>query len=299
MSLDNTLNDCKLCVTNFLNQQHNIWSRFLGKKKHHPEELQFIFGIEWEFVLHTPKNKPISKKKLEEFCKYYDDIREQILHSHKIEFHALETEITNLQFELFSSPPNDINNLITAFSLLKKQLKAKATELDIVLNNSAVVTPNNHPRITNGIHVHFNITAQEQNLFAHKNTHSKLMLSIIQSILDATPSLLDSYIKDKSCLERYIIPDSDTNLYKHNPTKICWGINNRTTLIRVPIKYKFDPHTNRIEIRTASAAADLSKILEAILFSIITHLPNISTTSPATYGDAFRDSSLKSIINHN
>ena len=154
------------------------------------------------------------------------------------------------------------------------------------------------------------------NLFARNDLYnnpqeSELILNSIGGILKNINSNLLLYINNEKCLKRFEI-NRNINIFNNNkypaPTFISWGINNRTTAIRIPTpstvdikKYKEEDKNNRrIEFRVPSSIANIDMTLIGVITSIIEGLdnnlkPNIEKTS---YNVLYKNTNLEAIQNN-
>lgn len=103
----------------------------------------------------------------------------------------------------------------------------------------------------------------------------ELFFNWLYSMLDL--SLEGNYLINKGEYKR-LIP------HFMAPTHICWGINNRTTLIRVP---KLNCTSPRIEFRLPNSNAKLNDIIKFLALSLQNALENKPNKYEPIWGNAF------------
>lgn len=115
----------------------------------------------------------------------------------------------------------------------------------------------------------------------------ELFFNWIYSILDL--SIKGNYLINKGQYQR-LTPKFMA------PTHICWGINNRTTLIRVP---KLNCISPRIEFRLPNANAKLNDIIKFLSLSLENALTKKVTKYEPIWGNGFDPQyKLKSLLDH-
>lgn len=175
------------------------------------------------------------------------------------------------QFELNFLPLSDIKAAISQVNAVKNQIKT-------LFKESNFSTKPFLDRPSSGTHISVSLWKENQNLYA-KNEEGKFTKEFIHSISgleDLANDLLLLYTWDEDGMKR-ITPGMNT------PSKICWGINNRTTSFRVP---KVKGIEARIENRLISNNAPIEAALFATLFSIYHGMKNKLTLHHKIYGRA-------------
>lgn len=192
------------------------------------------------------------------------------------------------QFEIKTKPEIDIKLLIQNYKKLISDLEkfAKNNGLNFILDASPF-----EKDCGSALQVNISLTDKDgNNLFARKKTSSdpidnELILKIIASLLKNINSNLILFISSEDCLKRFEL-EKNKQLKKAEkypaPTFISWGINNRTTSIRIPTPpmidlenyMEEDKKNRRIEYRIPSANADIELVMIGIISSIIESLEN-------------------------
>ncbi|MDR2526466.1 MAG: hypothetical protein LBC92_01160 [Rickettsiales bacterium] len=124
-----------------------------------------------------------------------------------------------------------------------------------------------------------------KNLFARNDDgkDSNLLFNCVAGLLNNINNNLLLYISDASCLARYDVERNKNIKNKGKypaPTFISWGINNRTSAVRIPTPKNFndyfteDKENRRIEFRVPSAKADIYLVLIGVLTSVIDGIRN-------------------------
>lgn len=246
-------------------------------------DFKFKIGIELEFyILDNINNINILKelKKLLPFVK------------------GIEKEKGSGQFEIKTNPYTDIKLLVSDYLRILDILKvfAKNNCLKLILDPLPF-----EGDCGSSLQVNLSIiTSDNNNLFAREKINgklceSKIMINSIAGLLKNTNNNLLLFIKDKYCLDRFDI-EKNKKIKSNNkypaPTFISWGVNNRSTSIRIPTPQKIDlesymkddTENRRIEYRVPSANADIYLVIIGVLTAIIEGideklLPYIDKTS--------------------
>lgn len=168
--------------------------------------------------------------------------------------------------------------------------------LEFVTNNQVKENINlysgNQPNC--GLHVHVNIADYENNNLYSTNINklacnqnlwgdvqNKMLLNSIAGLLTHAKSSQDLMFNNETDLKRLKNQD-----LKHNftPNKICWGGNNRSTMLRV---LEINSKNCRIEHRLAHASSNIYSVLSAIIASITDGIDNNLLPPPRIWGNAF------------
>lgn len=210
----------------------------------------------------------------------------------------IEEEKGNGQFEIKTAPYTDIKLLVNDYLEILDILKNFSEENGYELNMEASPFEND---CGSALQINLSmIDVENKNLFARIKTENGLvdtnfMLNSVAGLLKNINNNLLLYINNKECLERF---DLQRNIkIKNNnkypaPTFISWGMNNRTTCIRIPTPpiidletyMKEDSKSRRIEFRVPSSNADIYLVLIGVITSVIEGIegnltPHIERTS--------------------
>ena len=182
------------------------------------------------------------------------------------------------QFEFRTVHSKDIlysiNNLIN----LKNKIILQAEKQNLLANFSAKPIDN---QPGNAMHVHLHLENVEgENLYKRKNTEeeSDIFLYSIAGLCSTMKENMLLFAPNKQSYLRYL-GDS-----LQSPSKICWGGNNRSAAIRIPINQNFN---RRLEHRVASSDSCPFEVVIAILFGIIKGIKERETPSKKLHGNAF------------
>lgn len=231
-------------------------------------------GLELEFyILNNAKNIDIVK----ELKKYLPNIEN------------IEKEMGENQFEIKTIPTTNIKKFVEDYFKIIDILNNFANSNNLELNLEASPFEND---CGSALQINFSIIDQNnKNLFARQKNEknimqeSQLLLNCMAGLLKNINNNLLLYIKDYKCLDRFDIKKNqyivDNNKYPA-PTYISWGINNRSTCVRIPTPSNIiienyieeDNKNRRIEYRIPSACADLQLVLIGIFTSIIEGIDN-------------------------
>lgn len=144
------------------------------------------------------------------------------------------------------------------------------------------------------IHFHISLYYKGENLFSKDNPrdddeyHYMPLYWSIAGMLEWMLPAMRIFAPTQNCYDRYLYP-KDGQKYIHYPTGCCWGFNNRTCALRIPIKPTEDPYNCRIEHRVASSLSDPYLDMFAI-FSAMQHgIANELECPEPVFGNSFDD----------
>lgn len=201
----------------------------------------------------------------------------------------IEKEEGKDQFEIKTKPTTNIKDFIEGYLSILKSMK------DFVNKNNLELKLDASPfKDDCGSALQINLSIIDKNnnnLFArHKNENnimeeSILLHNCIAGLLKNINNNLLLYIKNETCLLRFDVEKNKNIVAKNKypaPTYISWGINNRSTCIRVPTPPNItlenyieeDNKNRRIEYRVPSANADIYLVLIGVLSAIIEGIDN-------------------------
>ena len=234
------------------------------------QDMHIMAGVEMEFYLladedHKPQSASssvtgkaviagdtLSAHHLDDFDQLLSEIT-SLCATQNITIDTITSELGIGQFEITFAPKNDLLCLADDILIFKYLVKGLAKARAIRASFMAKPLTG---QAGNGMHIHASLLNQAgDNLFHDDDAAGAMRLSqavagIMQVMRDTTLILaphINSY--------RRLVPAS------HAPTKICWGMDNRTAAIRIPAS---PPAARRLEYR--SAGADCNPYL---LFAIL------------------------------
>lgn len=235
-------------------------------------DFKFKIGIELEFYILKNNSKNI--------------VKELKLLLPNVE--NIEEEKGSGQFEIKTLPYTDIKLLVNDYIKILETLKNFSKENNYDLNLESSPFEND---CGSALQINLSmIDSQNKNIFARIRTKdalidAELMLNSIAGLLKNINNNLLLYINKKDCLKRFDLKRNiaikNNNKYPA-PTFISWGINNRTTCIRIPTPpiidlesyMKEDSISRRIEFRVPSSNADIYLVLIGVITSVIEGIEN-------------------------
>jgi len=211
-----------------------------------------VIGAEVEFFA----KKKISIKKLKDLIQN-DNIS------------VVEEEGAN-QFELHITPTNNIISFIETLESAKNSLA------DIALFDTKPF--DKEP--ASSLHLHINFLDKDgHNLFQRKEgKNPEILVHSLGGLLSLMKESCIFFAPTQNCYIRYNTNSMTT------PSSVSWGINNRTTAIRITPREK---GARRIEHRLSSANADLEKVISVIFASIYVGIKEKILPQEPIYGNAF------------
>ena len=171
------------------------------------------------------------------------------------------------QFEIRIKHSKDIIALIENVEDIKKRL----------VNYADFSTKANNPG--NGLHVNLHLeNSRGDNLFIKQEyKESELLLYAIGGLCATMQENLLLFAPNENSYLRFNGESIES------PCKICWGINNRSAAIRLPLHQQF----NRIiEHRVAGSDACIIEVIIAILLGVITGIKERINPPERLYGNA-------------
>lgn len=175
------------------------------------------------------------------------------------------------QFEVRIPHTKDILACIKEVRRLKKLLESKAKfTAKPYLNQPG-----------NALHVHLHLeNANGENLYMKQQEESELML---HSIGGLCATMAENILLFAPYEQAYLRYKGDS---LESPSKICWGGNNRSAAIRIPLDNKFN---RRLEHRVACADSCPQEVVLAILFGVLKGVKEKINPPEKLYGNAFLD----------
>ena len=230
-----------------------------------------VVGIEIEFYISEKSNN----------SEFYESVRNFCL-KNNISILGIDKELGSNQVEIKFDKYTNLEKLISDYNILKNFLidNFSATFSTAPLLNDAF----------SALQININLVDKYgNNLFARNidnlgnKIESDLLINSVNGVLYTTNIFLPFYINSEDCLRRFDL-DRNNNLYSSGkipaPTFISWGINNRTTSIRIPTPKDFtnyeeiDKRSRRIEFRIPSSDADVKMCIFGVLISILYGIKN-------------------------
>ena len=240
-------------------------------------------GIELEFYLLNQDNSPLrNSDRLNQFIKELS-IKSLL---QNINLLKIEKEQGVSQIEAKTAPYSDILSLCSDIFLFKKITKELAEKFSLKANFEAQIFKDD---CGSAMQINLSLLDKKNNFLFAKNetTESLIMLHAIGGILKSISSLIIFCAPQKKDYLRY---DKELNreLFKEGkftaPVNICWGYNNRTTLIRIPTNNTCE---RRIEFRLPAANADIHLVIYNLLLAVSYGIENKIIPPEALHGNAF------------
>ena len=130
------------------------------------------------------------------------------------------------------------------------------------------------------LHVHLHLeNLNGDNLYMnHETQESELLLHSIGGLCSTMPDNMLLFAPYKQAYLRY------KGNCLQSPSKICWGGNNRSVAIRIPLSNKLN---RRLEHRVSCANSSLKEVIIAILFGVINGIEAKINPPEKIYGNAF------------
>ena len=245
-------------------------------------ELEFFF-------LAKNKNSKISDKKISIVINEIEDnIRKLNICSSNI-----TQETGENQYEINLDYSDDILKIADDTVKLREIITTTAKKNNIIA--SFFSKPHGNKDVGSGLHIHLSLhDDNENNMFFKENgQENNLLLHSIAGLLSFLPASIAFFIADADDFARYKAKfelNEDDIRYSSNsnnaPVNISWGINNRTTAIRIPTTNQA-PNTYRIEHRVPSSNANPYLVISAMLFAVKYGITNKLMPQEKTWGNAF------------
>ncbi|MBL0725977.1 MAG: hypothetical protein JJW01_03405 [Alphaproteobacteria bacterium] len=240
-----------------------------------------LFSVEIEFFLKTPDiilnvNTPLIKQLLDNIktAGYKSDITVE----------SIELEDGQNQFEIQTVPTDSPANLAKFISEIQNEHFKLYNNIDLTAKPMQ-----NMP--SSGMHFHISLyDCNDISLFGPINLHSaqyqEVLYYSVGGLMANNNRFITIFSPTNNCYKRYI-PPLNKEFFKHNPTTLSWGINNRTCAIRIPRSITVLPSNTRIEHRICSPLANSYNALGAIILSITDGIVNKRNPPKPIFGDSF------------
>jgi len=225
---------------------------YYAKRFHENFKILPILGCELEFYTKAPTS--------------IEDLQDLILDKTI----KISNEEGENQYELQFLHTNNIYSLLENIVKIKRCLRKIAT---------FKARPHSD-QPTSAMHIHLNFLDQNaKNIFDRQNGKNPAILAhAVGGLLSSMNGLCIFFAPAQNDYKRYTIESMNT------PSNISWGINNRTTAIRITPR---ESGFRRIEHRVASADANPEKVLAAIFAGVYVGIQNKIMPMEPIYGNAF------------
>ncbi|MBL6621679.1 MAG: hypothetical protein ISP24_03220 [Rickettsiales bacterium] len=221
-----------------------------------------------------------------------DSIKD-VARNHGIIIHNCIEEFGNMQFEVDLKYSDDLVQLIKDVRKLKKIIENIAGNHDLASNFSA--KPLSDDDVGSGMHVHLSLNnSKGKNIFSGGEIRDNVFLqNAIAGILNLLPQTMPFFTINDQDYKRYkAMFDLDKEQLRYRsratnaPVNISWGVNNRTTAIRV-VSHHDEDNYRRIEHRVPSAMADPALALVGVLLGVYYGFKNKLEFPAPVWGNAF------------
>jgi glutamine synthetase len=181
------------------------------------------------------------------------------------------------QFEVRTPHSGDIIACAHEIINLREMIRLQALKQNMFANFSA--KPSLHMP-GNALHIHLHLeNSKRENLYIKQQDKESEIF--IHSIGGLCASLKENMLLFAPYMEAYIRYIGGS---LESPNKICWGGNNRSAAIRIPIDQKFN---RRLEHRVSCSDACPFEVISAILFGILKGINEQIIPPEKLYGNAF------------
>jgi glutamine synthetase len=224
-------------------------------------------GCELEWYVDQPDNAPL-------IAEVHRAV-ERTAESHHIRMTAIKPEKGNGQYEVgFDASSNPVA-LVQAIHDFRALLMQKAARRGLHILWDAKPFANDYGSALQ-MHIHLE-DAAGQRLFVKKDEYlSPSLAASLGGLLDITPEATFVAAPQDSDYARFV-PQYDA------PVNICWGGNNRTVTLRLPLKTGSRCH---IEYRLAGADADPASMCGILLVGVLHGLESKPQPGTQIYGVA-------------
>ncbi len=215
----------------------------------------------------------------------------QICKNHGQQIGAATKEVGKLQYEVNFKHRDNLTALANDVLATKNIISDLAASYKLEANFQA--KPYHAADVGSGMHLHLSLWSAGKNLFIKADHESEILLNSVAGLIELMPAALIFYVAGNEDFERFAaefdIEQRDLRYKNHHtnaPTNLSWGINNRTTALRVTAS-AHDLNSRRIENRVPAAAANIHLALAATLLSSYYGIKNKLSPAPQIWGNAF------------
>ena len=204
----------------------------------------------------APSGDTLSVHQLDDYDKLFAEIN-RICEAQGIGLDTITSELGRGQFEITFAPKEDLVRLADDILIFKYLIKGLAKAHGI---RASFMAKPLQGEAGNGLHVHASLIDETgQNLFHDEMADgAKLLHHAVAGILrymNASCLILAPYMNSY----RRLVPSS------HAPTKICWGVDNRSASVRIPAS---EPAQRRLEYRSAGADCQPYLLLAILAYAM-------------------------------
>lgn len=191
----------------------------------------------------------------------------------------IEQEKGKNQYEIQTPPLSNPLETAQKIEQWKAKIKAQAINQDMRADFSAKPKFN---QPGNALHIHFNfVDYSGNNLYAkNNNNESSLLLYSLGGLCQNMAENIILCAPYPEAYQRYITNDIQS------PSKICWGGNNRSAAIRIPLSENCN---RRFEYRIACADACPFSVIALIFYGVLNGIENKILPPEKLHGNAFLD----------
>ncbi len=221
-----------------------------------------VIGAEIEFYLKSPNNMPLNN----------------VWQAEKLEIDInIESEKGPNQFEVRTIHSRDVLASAQEIVDLKEKISAQALKQNMVADFSAkpiIDSPGN------ALHIHLHLENDKgENLYIKQgDKDADIFLHSIGGLCANLHENMFLFAPYNEAYSRYLGKAVDV------PSKICWGGNNRSAAIRIPLDQKYN---RRLEHRVSCADACPFEVIGAILFGVLQGINKRITPPEKLFGNAF------------
>ncbi|MEK6734309.1 MAG: glutamine synthetase [Pseudomonadota bacterium] len=183
------------------------------------------------------------------------------------------------QFEIRTNHTRDISKAIKEVLEIRKLINNQAMTQNMKADFSAKPF---QEQPGNAFHVHLHLENSKGNNLFIKNggLESEFLLYSIGGLCATMEEAMVFFAPYKDAYARYI-----GNLLE-SPSKICWGGNNRSAAIRIPLDQKFN---RRLEHRVSCSDSNPAEVICAIFYGVLRGIKEKRLPPEKLFGNAFLD----------
>lgn len=249
------------------------------------EEFNYTIGAELEFYLFDENGEPVADLESGEYPRKQFDILPQhqaLLDKLTEAFSSfkIEKEDGPGQLEAHFTPANDYKELANEISSFKQQA------IDFAIENNCEISFSARPISGQpGSSLHIHLSSELFDPYGLQENNGMMSPKSAKNndyMLWAIGGCLEKLSEDKSIF----LPSEDSikriSGWKNAPTKICWGLNNRSVAIRVP-----DSKPKRLEHRVSGADVVPELVCKAVIDAAKYGIDNKVSAGEPVFGNAW------------
>lgn len=209
---------------------------------------------------------------------FYEEENNSLWKAKKLDLDfPIEREKGDNQFEIKFVHHNDIFLLIEEILERINKISTQAIKQQMIADFQAKPFMN-QPGSALHIHLHLENSSKKNLYIKEDNKDSKFLLNSIGGLCSTMIEHMLVFAPYKKAYLRYIENSIDS------PSKVCWGENNRSAAIRIPLSSKLN---RRLEHRVACANSSPIEVIYAILFAVMKGIKEDIQAPKKIYGNAF------------